>query len=188
VFITQDTVSSVRLESDENILPYIDVYTEGNLLKIETKQKVNLSSSRGTKIYISAPSLTTFKSSGASNIYTEKKLSSTQPIAFKLSGASKIRMELSSPKVEVQASGAGTIQLSGETKDLIIDGSGSTDVYCFNLMTENAKISLSGAGNAQISASVKLDIHVSGAGDVVYKGNPAVSQSISGAGSVKKVD
>ena len=46
---------------------------------------------------------------------------------------------------------------------------------------------MSGAGDAEVFASVKLDVEVSGASDVKYKGNAAVSQDVSGAGSVKKV-
>jgi len=55
-------------------------------------------------------------------------------------------------------------------------------------MAENTQVELSGAGDAQVFASVKLDVRVSGAADVKYKGNATVSQSVRGAGSVKKVE
>ena len=48
---------------------------------------------------------------------------------------------------------------------------------------------ISGAGSAEVYASVKLDAEVSGAGTVRYKGNATnVSQHVSGAGSVNKVE
>jgi Putative auto-transporter adhesin, head GIN domain len=78
--------------------------------------------------------------------------------------------------------------LKGETKDFSADGSGSTDIKCFELLAENTNVELSGAGDAQVFASVKLDVQVSGAADVKYKGNAAVTKEISGAGSVKKVE
>lgn len=92
------------------------------------------------------------------------------------------------PKVEADLSGAGSLTLSGQTKDFNVDGAGSTDIKCFDLQSENTDIKLSGAGDANVFASVKLDVRVSGAADVKYKGNATVSQEISGAGSVKKVD
>ena len=46
---------------------------------------------------------------------------------------------------------------------------------------------MSGACDAEVFASVKLDVKASGASDVKYKGNAAVSQHVSGAGNVKKV-
>ena len=55
-------------------------------------------------------------------------------------------------------------------------------------MAENVKVEISGAGDADVYASVKLYVRASGAGSVIYKGNPGINQSISGAGSVKKVD
>jgi len=90
--------------------------------------------------------------------------------------------------VETGSSGAGSISLKGETKDFSVDGSGSTDIHCFELLAENTSVELSGAGDAQVYASVKLDVHVSGAADVKYKGNANLTKEISGAGSVKKVD
>jgi Putative auto-transporter adhesin, head GIN domain len=54
---------------------------------------------------------------------------------------------------------------------------------------ENTKVDISGAGSAQVFASVKLDAEVSGAGSVTYKGNAVnVSQHVSGVGSVNKVN
>jgi hypothetical protein len=56
-------------------------------------------------------------------------------------------------------------------------------------MAENTKVDISGAGSAEVFASVKLDAHVSGAGKVRYKGDAAnVQQQVSGAGSVKKAE
>jgi hypothetical protein len=50
-------------------------------------------------------------------------------------------------------------------------------------------VHISGAGDAEVFASVKLDAHVTGAGDIRYKGNPPqVIHNTSGAGSIQKAD
>ncbi|MCP2936704.1 DUF2807 domain-containing protein, partial [Salmonella enterica subsp. enterica serovar Typhimurium] len=65
----------------------------------------------------------------------------------------------------------------------------ASDAKCFDLKSENTKVEISGAGDAEVFASVQLDARVSGAGSVKYKGNAAsVNQKVSGAGSVKKVE
>ena len=46
---------------------------------------------------------------------------------------------------------------------------------------------MSGACDAEVFASVKLDVNASGASHVKYKGNATVTRNVSGAGSVKKV-
>ncbi len=71
---------------------------------------------------------------------------------------------------------------------LVLISSGSTDIKCMELMAENVDVHITGAGDAEVFASVKLDVSVSGAGNVKYKGNAVVNKSVSGAGSVKKVE
>ena len=188
LYVKQDSVFSVRVEADENLMEYIITELDGSTLKIRSKDGANLKSSRSIKVYVSAPSFNYFKAAGACDIFSENKITSSAAIAIDISGASDVKMELIAPKVEADLSGAGSLTLSGQTKDFKVDGSGSSDINCFDLQTENSVLELSGAGNADVFASVKLDVRVSGAADIKYKGNATVTQKISGAGSVKKVD
>lgn len=188
VYVSQDSTSSIKVEADENLLQYVVIENENGELDIHQRDDVNLKATKSIKVYVSGPSFKYFGASGACDIYSENKISNTEKISIYLSGASTVKMELKAPQIDADLSGAGTITLNGETREFNVDGSGSTDINCFGLMTESTKVDLSGAGNAEVFASVKLDVHVSGAADVKYKGNATVSKDISGAGSVKKVD
>jgi hypothetical protein len=98
-------------------------------------------------------------------------------------------MEVEAPKVTADISGSGTIDLKGQTKDFDLGLSGAAKARCFDMMAENTEVDISGAGSADVYASVKLDADVSGAGSVKYRGGAAqVNQHVSGAGSVKKAD
>ena len=188
LYVKQDSTRSVRIEADENLMQYIEVKMDGDKLVVQPKDGYNLSGSKQIKVYVSSPVLNKLEASGACDIIGENKITSTETMYIDLSGASDVKLELKAPKVETTSSGAGSISLKGETKDFSVDGSGSTDINCFELMAENTTVELSGAGDAQVFASVKLDVQVSGAADVKYKGNATVNQSVSGAGSVKKVE
>ena len=188
VYVKQDSVSSVKVEADENLLEYVEVHNDNGTLHIHQMSGYHLKPSREIKVYVSGPDFKRFEASGACDIFSENKVSGTDAIEIDLSGASNVKMELKAPKVYAELTGAGTIALKGETKDFKVDGSGSTDIKCFDLMAENVDVEITGAGDASVFASVKLDVHVSGAGSVRYKGNATVSQHVSGAGSVKKVD
>ncbi len=188
VYVTQDSVASVKIEADENLLEYVQINANGGTLDIRAERGYNLKPSKSIKVYVSGPLFKRFEASGACDIYSQNRISNSEGIGIHLSGACDVTMEVNAPKVNADLSGAGTITLKGETKDLSIDGSGSTDMKCFDLMAENARIEISGAGDAQVYASMKLDVHVSGAGSVRYKGNATVSQEVSGAGSVKKAE
>lgn len=188
VYVKQDSVSSVRVETDENLLEHLLTEIDGSTLRIHQKEGTNLKPSRSIKVYVSSPSYKNFEASGACDFFGENKITSSEAITIDLSGASDVKLELKAPKINAELSGAGSVTLKGETKDFFVDGSGATDIKCFELMAENTQVELSGAGDAQVFASVKLDVRVSGAADVKYKGNATVSQSVRGAGSVKKVE
>ena len=188
VYVKQDSVFSVRVEAEENLLEYLITETDGSTLSIHQKEGTNLNPTKSIKVYVSGPMFKHFEASGACDIYTENQLSSNETVSINLSGSCDVKMELKAPEVKADLSGAGTVTLKGETKDLKLDGSGSTDIKCFEMLAENTHLEISGAGDAEVFANVKLDVHVSGAADVKYKGNGAVNQEVSGAGSVKKVE
>lgn len=188
IYLTQGSDYSVRIVADENLHEYIEVRKEGSKLHIQPANNTNLDATGKIKVYVTAPVFNKIEVSGACNIQSETKLSSDDDIDINLSGASNADLEVNSPSIKVEASGASDVSLRGETKDLAIDGSGSTNVKAFELLSENADVEISGAGDVEVYASVKLKAHSSGASNIRYKGNPAVESHKSGAGSIRKVN
>ncbi len=189
LYLTQDTAWSVKVEIDNNLQTYIETYKdEKGVLHIHQRDNTSLDATKTIKVYVSAPVFEQLEASGACHIIGQNSLSSASTISIDMSGASDAELVVKAPEVMVDLSGACSVTLRGETKNFSVDGSGSSDINCFGLMTENTDIEISGAGDAEVFASVKLDVHVSGAADVKYKGNATVNKDISGAGSVKKVE
>ena len=189
LYLTQDSAYSVKVETDNNLQEFIEVYKEGDILRVRTANNINLDPTGDRiKVYVSAPSYRKIGASGACKVIAQNKLSHESGIDIDLSGASEAQLEIQAPNVDVEASGACNLTMRGQTKDLTIDGSGSTEIKAFDLLSENADIELSGAGDVDIYASVKVDARTSGSSSIRYKGNATVSSDISGAGSVKKVD
>ena len=188
VYVRQDSSTSVRIETDGNLLELVDVHADGNVLHIHERDGYNLRSTRGIKVYVSSPTYNGFDASGASSFVGETPINSSQRINIDLSGASSAKLELNAPDVVADLSGACSVDLRGKTKNVDLEGSGASEFKCGDLLAENVDVSISGAGEADVYASVKLDASVSGAGSIRYKGNPTVNQRTSGAGSVKKVD
>ena len=72
------------------------------------------------------------------------------------------------------------------TKDFDCRMSGSGDIDCGNLKSENAVIHVSGSSDVHVFASVSLKVNVTGSGDVHYSGNPASPEiHITGSGTVE---
>jgi hypothetical protein len=189
LMVSQGDLKPVKLEGDENILPYIEVAQDGDRIEIRTKPGYNLSPSGDLNVYVSAPVYSSIEVSGASDIKGENKITNPENLDLEASGAGDIEMEVDAPALSAKISGSGSVRLKGQTKDLDIDLSGAGHAYCYDLLSENSKVDISGAGSAEVYASVKLEAEVSGVGNVSYKGNATnVSQHVSGAGSVNKAN
>lgn len=189
VFLTQGEHPAVKIETDNNLLQYIDVQQESDKVTIRERPGFHLVSSNDLKIYVTAPTYSTINISGACNLETRNKISNSEGFDLHMSGAGNIHVEVDAPHVEAKLSGAGNIYLKGQTKDAVLDLTGAGNAHCYDLMAENTDVNISGFGNAEVYASVKLQASVSGAGDVTYKGNATnVEQHVSGAGSVHKAE
>jgi hypothetical protein len=188
VYIKQDSMNAVRVEADENLLYYIETVSDGNTLRIHTREGYNLSPSSHIKVFVSNSLFKRLGASGACDIYSENRITSAEPLFIDISGSSEVKLELNTPKIAADISGSCDLLLTGETKDFSVHGSGSTDIKAMDLKAENVDVHISGSGEADVYASVKLNIGVSGSGSVRYKGNPSISQEISGSGSIKKVE
>ena len=129
--------------------------------------------------------------------------------AISAAGAVKLHADqLKSDRLAVSASGATSLKISGlDTKELTIDGSGAMkvelsgravaqtvtisgagDYRAADLASEDATVTVSGAGRVVVRVEKTLGIGLSGAASVEYLGNPKVTQQISGAGRVKRRD
>jgi len=189
VYVSQGDRPSVKIEGDDNLLQYIEVNQEGDKISVRERPGFNLMPTGDLHIYVTAPVFSRIAASGACDIIGKNKISNPEDLSLHVSGAGDIRMEIDAPTLSAKVSGSGSIDLKGQTKDVDLDLTGAGHAHCYDLLAENTKVDISGAGSAEVYASVKLDAQVSGAGDVRYKGNATnVSQHVSGAGSVKKSD
>ena len=179
---------SLKIDAEDNLLPYIETYVDGSTLHVETKEDFWLRPSREIRVYVSSPDFESIHSFGSGDIIGQSKIIDSSTLKLGVSGSADIKMEVAAPLVDAQINGSGDIDLKGETKAFNGEIHGSGNVRAMDLKSEDATIRIYGSGDADLFASMKLDVHVGGSGDVRYKGNPQVSSSIAGSGTVKKID
>jgi hypothetical protein len=180
-------VTSVEVEADDNLIKLIETRVSGGILKIENRDNYNIHDGH-FKVYITAPEITTIKSSGAANVNALDVLKSDSRIFLDVSGAGNIKAAVDAPEIETEASGAGNIEVSGRTREYTAKASGSGNIKSSKLLSENTDAKASGAGSVHVHASLNLKANASGAGSVYYRGGGTVQQKVSGAGSVKSED
>ncbi len=186
VRIRQDAGHTVRVETDENLFEFLDVFTDGNTLVVRPKQGHNLDPSKAIIVYASAPEFKALDASGATKIIGDAPITGNE-LELGASGASEISLDVNVSKLQADLSGASTLQLRGSSSTMRTEASGSSSIKCMDLATEETTLDLSGASNAEVSANRQLNIDASGASDVRYRGNASINQKSSGASSVQKI-
>ena len=178
----------VEVESDQNLLQYIETNVENGNLVVRYRNGVWLTDHRGAKVHVTAPLLNDFEIHGSGNITSEGKIADSNEVKLHISGSGDLRLDLDCPDIKTGTHGSGNIILSGETRNLSTEISGSGDVRASDLKAENVKVAVHGSGDTDVTASVSLDVSVFGSGDVRYKGSPKINTEVHGSGSIHKMD
>ena len=193
LIITQGDSESISIETDDNLMEYIETKVEGNTLEIGFTEDALFSSGRGQKALdptdgfifrITVISLEGISVSGAADIEVEKL--KTNQLDISLSGAGQVSIDdLNADHLSVLVSGAGDVDLAGIVETQVIRMSGFGRYQAFDLESQEADVTISGAGGANVWATESLDVSISGAGDVKYYGSPSVTPNISGVGRIQ---
>jgi len=186
VHVKQDSTQSVKIETDENLMQYLEVYTEGSTLVIHPKNGIDLDPSREILVYVSAPSYKSIEVSGASKIIGDNTISANEALNLGASGASKVMMELSGGNIGGDVSGASTVELKGQVSKIDMQASGASHIKAYDLVADEAIVDVSGASSIEITANKNLKADASGASHIRYKGNASVNSNTSGASNVSK--
>jgi hypothetical protein len=162
----QSGTPSLRIITDENLLPYIDSNVSGDTLHLRTREQIR--PTHGIRVVISSPTR-----AGA-----------------RISGAVKLdAKQLSGPRFALESRGASRVSLDGNIDELLADMTGASELAASALQTKTAEISTTGAGNAEVAVAETLKVVITGAGKVQYSGNPpTIEKHISGAGLVRHRD
>ncbi|MDB5227736.1 MAG: putative lipoprotein [Bacteroidota bacterium] len=183
--ITQEEKYAMKIEGDENLLPYLEIKQEGNLLDIGMKRGHDFDFDKGITVYISFKELNSINASGASGVES-KNLIKEGSFEINSSGASRIVLNLEVSTLETVASGASQIVLNGKTSKAAFNISGASDLSASEFATDDVVLNSSGASKAFVNASKSLDVTVSGASNVKYTGAAAIiKKDISGVSSFK---
>lgn len=203
LYVTQGDAESLRIEAEDNLIPYITSEVQGHVLEIGFKHMVSVWPHRPVKFYLTLKDVSALRVSGSGNIQSErlaaKDLQLTisgsgnitvgqldvKSLSNTVSGSGNLRVNtVQADSVKTTISGSGTCVLSGETADQSAQVTGSGDYKAFDLQSQTASLNLSGSGNAQTWVTKDLDIRVVGSGNVKYYGAPTVSQQVVGSGNV----
>jgi hypothetical protein len=157
---------SLKVTTDDNLLEYVKTVVKDGTLQISIRENINPDVPLTFNVVTN--DLNTVDISGAANLIVRS--AQLDSLVIGASGACRMTADGTVDRLEVGVSGSGKIDAD-------------------KLLAKKVKISISGAGKANVHASESLDASVSGAGLIQCSGDPAdVSQSVSGVGRIQVGD
>lgn len=185
VYLQQGDKHTLRIEAEDNIMPYIVTRMTANTLNIEPKKGYDLQSTRGIKVYLTLKELGKLDGSGASGFFSKGKLTGKN-VALDFSGATNADLDIDANSIDVDVSGATNMKLRGKATKTKYDVAGSADIIADQLKSDIADVDVSGASKMRLYVEKKLNVDASGTSHIRYSGNAEVRQSVSGFGRVIK--
>jgi hypothetical protein len=166
VEITQGSIYSVKVTTDDNLQQYVDIHKSGSTLEINLQpgsyQTTDLTAQ------ITMPNLQKVQASGGS-VVNAQNLNLVTNFGADLSGGSRLTMV-------------------GQGVDVTLVGSGGANLYLADFQVNNAQVDLSGGTQCTVNATGTISGVLSGGAHLYYRGNPTLgSIDTTGGSSISQV-
>ncbi|ALI99109.1 head GIN domain-containing protein [Rufibacter tibetensis] len=182
VVLTQGTAESLKLEAEENILPFIESTVQDGILHIKTKPGIK--NAKRLKAYVTVKDLKSLNLSGGIKLTSANTINGTS-LKFDFSGGINVEMALQVKELIANIAGGTDITLRGRAETVKLDLAGAASLKAVDLKTDYFTIDAAGASNAQVNVSKELHVEAAGIVSVGYKGSPKINHS--GMGKVRPI-
>ena len=187
VYLTQGPTESVRIEAEDNLIPYFDTSVQGSTLKIGIKDRymgISLLPTRPVKFYVTLPKIEAVTLAGSGNIFAGK----IQAGAFGISllGSGNISTDaLAATDLDIQLSGSGNINLGTVSAGQVTANiAGSGDIQVDGLTANKISSKTAGSGNITIGGKVtEQSAEILGSGDYLASGLKSATATLRVTGS-----
>jgi hypothetical protein len=163
---TPDSVSGLRISTDENILASLKIKSNRKILKIRCRKNINPSQ---LTVYTNSANLNKVKIRGSGNVHLNGTVKSDR-MDINLTGKCDIRMDtLHSEETDLRIYGSGNVWMNGTggyTSFVII---GTGEIHARNYQSQNILCKIYGVGNVEVDAKENVKSIMLGRGTVRAK-------------------
>lgn len=188
-YLQRDGKCSALLSTDENLLEEYTLEVEEGVLVISSRKGSIPMPTKGTKVTVTSPCVSSIKLSGSGDCNIPDGLSSPGDFSFILSGSGDFyAYSVKCADFKAKVSGSGDIKAGSiEAESASFSVAGSGDISVDALTAEEVSVGIAGSGSADLGCrgAGDIDIDIAGSGRVNLKGSArSMTQHISGSGSV----
>lgn len=206
--ISQDGSEALRIEAEDNLLPYLHTTVENGVLRISVEPLMTtLQPTRPIRYTLSVQSLDSLTLTGSGDI-SLGELAAQDSVLANLTGSGSLKVDLlSAASLTLTLSGSGDVDfadLQTGTLTTVINGSGaftaagkvdaqaaqlngSGSYRASGLESASAEISVLGSGDGHLWVTETLKVRITGSGDVTYKGKAFLTKTILGSGGARSL-
>ena len=203
VYIEQGDSESLTVETDDNILPLLEVQVKDGKLILHAQDGADFAPSNNIIFRVTVKELSAITANSSGDFFVEPITGKSLAVHVNASG--DVNLEgvevgqfsvtsagsgdvtvdsLEADDVKVELSASGDVTFAGETPSLNAEVNGSGSLHADDLQASDAVIALRASGNAAVWAADSLNITLSGSGDLSYYGNPKLRTNLPGSGDV----
>lgn len=188
VVLVQGKEGNLKIEGEENLLPYIITEVKNDGLKIYVKKGINIKTTRKLLVRVPIQDIQKISLGGSGNIKSETLLKAEELI-LSIGGSGNIDVDIDATTIKSSVAGSGDINLKGKTDFIECSIAGSGSVKGFDLQANKLKASIAGSGSIKINVKDEITTSIAGSGNVYYKGNPPkINSKSAGSGSIVRKD
>ena len=179
---------SLRIEAEDNLMEYIQTNVRAGRLAIETRQGINLRTTRPINYYLTIDELNSIVISSSGDVEAGDLQSESFSVTISSSGNISID-SLDSTSLHVEISSSGNLEiLGGQVRQQTITISSSGEYRAEDLASIEADVSITSSGTATIRVSDRLNGRLSSSGNIYYIGNPEVNVRTTSSGRTVQID
>ena len=207
LFIEVGDAESLRVQAEDNLVPYIKTEVRGGTLNIQAERNRNFQFTRPVEFYLTVKNLNSIMISSSGDVQAPNLKADHFSVIISSSGnlrmgdlqAEEVAVNISSSgdvsmgvvnasRLDVHISSSGDLSISGgevKQQNIILNSSG--DYSARNLASDEAVASLNSSGDATIRVRNQLTANLNSSGDLRYLGSPLVNLNKNSSGDVVRL-
>ncbi len=182
LIVSQSDVTSVEVETDENIQPLIITKVENGVLIIKTDDSFD--ATKGPEVRVSLPFITSLKSSSGASVKNGTTLKSTS-LSVDSSSGSKVVLDVEADFISLESSSGSSIEVTGKAIKAETASSSGSNINAGKLMANEVFAQTSSGSSTKVYPIISLKAKASSGSDIRYKNVPkTLEKEESSGGSI----
>ncbi len=186
LILTQDSTTSVKIDTYENFYKHINVEVIDNTLKLTKDIEVSFRNPK-IKVYVNIAKLDEIEASSGSSINLSSGWTAEE-LEIDMSSGSFAEGTLELQKFSLSMSSGTEAKFSGKVHEFSIDASSGSNFKGFDLEAVNMETDVTSGSYAEVFATGFISVRASSGATVKYKGTNQLEIKTSSGASVNRVE